>query len=118
MQVSTFLTIAFYNKLLNVHVLTKASTFAFFQYGGLSRALAFMSESAGSFCCISVVPVVPRFPSLGEAEDNEATPLDMICVLARGKVRGFLSLVSIFFVLSNFDRSNDKSYRIYYPKVV
>ena len=77
-----------------------------------------MSESAGSFCCISVVPVVPRFPSLGEAEDNEARPLDMICVLARGKVRGFLSLVSIFFVLSNFDLSNDKSYRIYYPKVV
>ena len=57
-----------------MYILTNASTFAFFQYGGLSRALAFMSESAGSFCCISVVP---RFPSLGEAEDNEVTLLDV-----------------------------------------
>ena len=81
----------------------------------MSQALAFLGESAGSFFHISIVP---RFPSLGEAEHNEVTLLDIICVLARGKVRGFLSLVSIFFVLSNFDRSNDKSYRIYYPKVV
>ena len=72
-----------------------------------------MGESAGSFCRISVVP---RFPSLGEAEDNEVTLLDMRFGARKGS--WFLSLVSIFFVLSNFDLSNDKSYRIYYPKVV
>ena len=30
--------------------LVKASAFAYFQYGGLSQALAFLGESAGRFC--------------------------------------------------------------------
>ena len=59
---------------MHVHVLTKASTFAFFQYDGLSQALAFLGESAGSFFHILVVP---RFPSLGEAEHNEVKLLGM-----------------------------------------